>query len=94
MREHMGISDFEQIRTAVWTCCQDRVANLLLAESAVRIFESIAMAIDFTGQGFAVCEEAGELCDEQMFEFGASHKWGWNPPENANTRTYRARTAL
>ncbi|MGC2260935.1 MAG: hypothetical protein WA474_21420 [Candidatus Sulfotelmatobacter sp.] len=35
------------------------------------------MNIDFKGRGRCRRVGADELCDEQMFEFGASHKPEW-----------------
>src|SRR5947209_17783788 len=74
MREHKGVSDFGQIRMAGWSAFRTASRACSLQSRSFESSGVLRCPLISEDEGRSRREGAKELCDEQMFEFGASHK--------------------
>ena len=71
------------------SCFQNRVAGLQPTEWAFRIFESLVIPLISKDEIRNRRMGAEELWDEQMFEFGASHKAARRSGVTINIRVFQ-----
>jgi hypothetical protein len=76
MQEHTVVSDFEQIGMAGWAAFRTLSRACSLQNRCFESSRVLRCPLISKDEGRSRRVEAEELCDEQMFEFGASHKPG------------------
>ena len=74
MQEHTVVSDFEQIGMAGWAAFRTLSRACSLQNRCFESSRVLRCPLISKDEGRSRRVEAEELCDEQMFEFGASHK--------------------
>ena len=74
MQEHKGVSDFGQIRMAVWSDFRTVPRAWSLKDRRFESTRIVRCPLISKDERRSRRVGAEELCDEQMFEFGVSHK--------------------